>query len=345
MSNEEGASRTVATTWPILVVIAVVALFLVVAAVVLIRPEAGEPEPDAAPPLLPRVTLEVNEQGVPSVLGISAETVGDWTGMDLSPYYLPEETVQRLTGAGVQHLELVVAGEGIFPFVNGQPFPYLATDEESWNTISQALELFQVDSSGVGGWFATNVLPRMGLPIVVQLPVPEDAEAIPLRQSDQLPRVDVEATRSAITSNSLVALADVAVDADGAPSLAGISLGDLQEALNQAGLAVDLSAARIDPKTVATLTTANVQHVQAETEPEGIYLYLNGSRLPRITWDEVRLQNALELYEALEPMSQYLDLAEWLLPGVQPASVELIVFFPKEPEAAYVAPSPFVSSQ
>lgn len=304
-----------------------------------------EPEAPKSPFLLPRLTVSIDEQGVPSVLGLSLATVSKLLGRDVSAFSAPPELVQQLMAAGVQHLEVVVSGDGVFLFANGQPLPYLAADTQSWQSLDELATVLNVSNWKTIKWVLDNVVRRFGVPLVLKFPIAEGAAELPLRDNKTLPQVDVEAVRSSTGQPDLRLHADVAVDAQGVPTIAGMSLTDLQQSLQGVGAAVDLSSARLDPATVASLMGASVQHLQIETEPEGLYAYVNGKRLPRVSWDDARLANAAALYSRLEPDSPYVPLIDFLLPYIQPADVELTLMLPKQAGAAEVAPSPFISGQ
>jgi hypothetical protein len=309
------------------------------------REEEAVPEEDKAPPTLPRISVQIDENGVPTVFGISVETIGNLLRQDLSTYYLPADVVQQLVDGGVQHLEVVVVGDGIYLFSNGEPLPYLAMDEESRGNIDDLARLANVPNAETIQWVTDNILARIGLPLVLQMPLPEGTDEVPLRDTRTLARVKIDGARAGVDAPSLVFYADVALDDNGEPTLAGLSLGQLQDALLAEGVNVDLSAAMVDPALVQSLRAAGVQNVQVETEPEGLYLYMNGEALPRIAWDDERLQNAATLYESLDSDSPYLPLLKFLLPSIQPADVEITVLLPRSTDADALSPRPFISPQ
>lgn len=303
-----------------------------------------EPVEEEPPWQLPRLTIQVDEEGVPKVFGIlSLDTVARLLRQDLSAFYLAPDQVQRLEEAGVQHLEVLLAEPGVFTFVNGDPMPYLAADDESWANLNELIEQAAPDAPAVG--WVLDVVQRIGIPVVVKLPVPEGNEEVPLRNIRDVPRVDTEAARSAVTDPSLIAYADIELDEQGVPIISGMSMADLQAALQESGVQVDLSGVRLDPALIGTLGAAKIQHLQIETEPEGVYLYVNGKRLPRIAWDDARLQNALGLFGELSPDSPALPFLAVTLPGIQPADVELTLFLPLTAETDQLPVSPFIQRE
>lgn len=298
------------------------------------------------PLLLPRMTVSVDEQGVPTILGISTERAASLIGQDASALKLDPALIATLQAAGVQHIEAILTGQGVYLFVNGQPIPYLDLDEETRQSVGDLLKLFNVRNevaNAVQGLLNNDLISRVGVPLLIKLPTVAEATEIAPRDAGILPIVDTEQTRASTGAKVLIAHLDVALDADGQPTIAGSSMADLQAALLQAGLLVDLSTIKVDPATVSTLKAKGILLLQAETEPEGLYLHVNGRRLPRIAWDGERLKNALGLYRSLQPDSAYLPLAELLLPYLPPSDIELRVNLPLDAGQQAPAPASWVS--
>jgi hypothetical protein len=324
---------------------------LLITALVLVgcggREEEPEPEPQAKIPLLmPRFTVSLNDAGVPSILGISLESVGRLLRQDVSGIKVDPATVEMLKDAGIQNLEAVATAEGLYLYVNGQPVPYLALDEETRQNVGDLLKLAGVQdgtSNLVQNLLNNNVLSRVGVPVVIKLPVDAGVDEAGLRDSKTLPRVDTDEARASVGEKVLILHLDVALDEQGVPTIAGTSMTDFQGALTESGLPADLSSIKVDPAMIASLQASNVSLLQVETEPEGLYLNINGKRLPRVAWDDERLSNALELYGSLEPDSPYIPLLQFFLPYIQPADVELGVSLPVPAGQEAPAAAPWVT--
>jgi sulfur carrier protein ThiS len=272
--------------------------------------------------------------------------VGRLLRQDVSGLKVDPATVQMLKDAGIQNFEAVATAEGLYLYVNGQPVPYLALDEETRANVGNLLKLAGVQdgtSNLVQNLLNNNILSRVGVPVVIKLPVAAGASEAELRDSKTLPRVDTDEARASVDEKVLILHLDVALDEQGVPTIAGTSMTDFQGALTEAGLAADLSSVKVDPATIASLQAANVLLLQVETEPEGLYLNVNGQRLPRVAWDDERLRNALELYSSLEPDSPYLPLLRFFLPYIQPADVELGVTLPVPAGQEAPAAAPWVT--
>ncbi len=319
------------------------ALLLVMLIVLLAGCGGREAEQEETTAFLPRITINIDEEGYPKLIGISLSTLGRLLRQDFSAVRVPPDLLAQLQEANIQHVELVMTKGGLMLFVNGKPMPYLAGDKESLQTLGETIEALDVANAKVIRWALDNILARVGLPVAVKFPVAPGNAEIPLTDLQALPLVDVERTRSASGAAPLVLHADIAVDAFGQPTIAGFPLSQLQEGLNKAGIAADLSGAALSPELVATLTGANIQNLQVEIEPEGVYLCLDGKRLPPVAWDAERLSNLVDLYGQLSPDAANLGALRFFLPYLQPSDIELTLQLPKQPGATDHPTCTFVS--
>ncbi len=306
-----------------------------------------EAAPEAKTPLLmPRFTISIDDQGIPAALGIPMDRLGSLLRQDVSGLKMDPATVQLLQEAGVQNIEAVATADGLYLYVNGQPTPYLALDEETRQNVGSLLKLAGVQDGASGlvqNLLNNKLLSRVGVPVVIRLPVAPGATEAELRDSKALPRVDTDQARASVAEKVLILHLDVALDEQGVPTIAGASMGDLQGAFMEAGIAADLSSAKVDPATIAALQAANVSLLQLETEPEGLYINVNGQRLPRLAWDDERLRNMLDLYSKLEPDSPYLPLLHFFLPYLQPADIEVGLTLPLNAGQEAPAPAPWIT--
>jgi hypothetical protein len=321
----------------------VTAFVLLILVLVLAGCSIGQPrETEATTTLLPRLTISIDEQGSPTVAGIALGSVGRLLGQDISALQIPPDLLQQLMAGDIQHIELIMTKEGLLIFVNGKPMPYLAADQEKLANLGPALTAFNVRNANLINFVLTNLISRIGLPVVLKFPVAPGNAEIPLRTKEDLNLIDVEQARSQVSDPVLKLHLDVGVDAQGGLTIAGIPLSALQDDLGQAGVGLDLSSASIDPARVAAMTAAGVQNVQIETEPEGLYLYMNGAELPRVTWDAERLQNFIDVYSALSPDDPNLARLKFLQPYLQAADVELTLMPPMQPGAQEIPPRSFL---
>lgn len=309
------------------------------------RKEEPAPEPAKKPFLLPRLSVNFAEDGSPKLFGVPTSKLAQLVGQDAAAISLPAETLAMLENANIQNVELVIRGEAIMPFINGEALPYIKLDQETRENLGALLKLAGVDEATadrVQGLLTNNIVSKLGIPLVLRFPLAEGATEAPLRDRGSLPLVDTEAQRSSVAAPLLTAHIDVALDQAGVPTIAGHSIAEYQAAFAAAGIPLDLSSARLDPALVASLAAADIQVVQVETEPEGLYLYLNGAMLPNVAWDQERLNNAVDLFSQVQPDSPYLPLLRFLAPYIQPADMELALFLPVQSGAQPAQPRDFL---
>jgi hypothetical protein len=277
---------------------------------------------------LPRIVVTIDQEGFPSAFGLSVADIQRMTGMDLSMARLPADTMQLIAQAGLQHFELVINGQGLFLFANGNPLPYLSWDQESLTNLASALQAFQVPNAGLIGQLVP-FLQYISIPLVLQFPVPEGATAVPLRDPANFSLVQADAAKGEVAEQPpLILHATVEVDAEGIPTLLarpgeGVSTRQIQEATG-----IDLSSAQVPSNLMAQLANGGIQHLQLQTLPYGLHLYMNGKSLLHLAWDKAHLTTLAELLSKLMANQPWAPLAGMALPSLQAADIQLTVRFP-----------------
>jgi hypothetical protein len=135
--------------------------------------------------------------------------------------------------------------------------------------------------------------------------------------------IRVAQLQPAAVEPSAVAKFELRYDEQGVPSILGISARDLQ------ALGINANVA-LAPQVLAQLQANNVQHVQLSSRSNGMYMWVNGNPLPAIAWDSTSLQNALGVYEQMNPgvPKPYLDLIRTFVPMLGQTDVSIMVHFP-----------------
>lgn len=280
---------------------------------------------------LPRIVVTVDKDGAPSIFGLNAANIAQMTGMALPT--LPADLVQMMAQAGVQHVEVSLTGQGVYLFANGSPLPYLTWSQESLTNLVSALNAFQVPVGNVVGQFVP-FLEYVSITVAVQFPLPDGATAVRLRDAKSLPLVDAAAAQGEVAEGpSAILYAVVDVDSDGVPAIMGVSTSQIQE---QSG--IDLSTAQVPTTLMAQMAAGGVQHIQATTKPDGLFLYMNGKPLPSLVWDQARLATLADLLPKLLASQPWTPLAGLAIPTLQAADVQLTVKFPLPSGAQEVAP-------
>ncbi len=265
---------------------------------------------------LPRLVVDIDEQGQASVNGLSIEAVNNiipgapLPDLSVNPFY-----VDWMTNTNMQHLEFASTDKGVFVFANGEPMPYLAWDGNALTNLGTVAGIANLPY----GSLISKLVPivqRTGLNIVMRFPTQAGAEAIPVRDPNVAPEAMEPVTDPA--APSLVTRIDINYDSEGVPTIAGISSRDLAEA----GLFLPIELA---PQTLEQLRANNVKEMRFVSGPNGVFITVNGEALPHIGWNSALLSNSADMYAQMNPDSPYIALAKLLLPELSNLDVDLRV--------------------
>ncbi len=278
---------------------------------------------------LPRINIDVDAEGVPSVAGISPATLEKLTlgALNLEEFRLPKNYVDWFTAANVQHMELVHTNDGLYVFVNATPMPHLAWDSESLTTAADlAADLDQLNP------YMARVLKllipfiqRTGIDVGMTFPMQPGAAEIAMRDPDAKLR------SAPVDAESSLALVRVHVnyDEEGVPSVLSISSRDIEDALGYS-----LRQAQLEPEFVDKMQSAGIQHITMRTTPNGLVLWSNDSQLPYLAWSDDNLRNTATL---VDDMVALYKLPEWdavreavnlMLPMLDNVDGEFVLLFP-----------------
>lgn len=264
---------------------------------------------------LPRLVINVDSEGNPSILGISPALLSTF-GVDVSGFKLPKETVDQFVNAGVQHLEIASVGDRLMFFANGEPLPHLGWTTDSLNRMLSLADTLKVDNAAT----LQRILPlvtRLGLDIVLQFP----------HEGTDIPFVDTSTVRNfqptpTTDPPSLIAKFEVRFDDQGRAGLMTLTPDDL------AALGVG-SPIKLSPEMLANLQAGNIQSMEIRTKPDGAFVYVNSEPLPRLIWDTQLLRNLVDLYSKLSPDAQLLPLIQQVAPYLDRADLNILLRFPK----------------
>ena len=268
---------------------------------------------------LPRLIVDVDAEGNPSILGISPVLLKA-LGVDTSGFQLPKQTVDLVTKGGIQHIEVASVGDRLVFFVNAKPMPHLGWSEDSLNRMMDLvgkLELFNPQTAGMVGKLLPMVT-RLGLDVVVRFPPQQGAAEIPMTEFGVAKNLKVSPT--ADPASAIIKL-EIKFDENGLPGIMGLSAKDLQ-GMGMAGLP------GLSPDMIQKLQKGNAQNLELRTKPDGAYIYANGEPLPKLIWDSQLLANLVEVYARLSPDSAWLPLIQALVPYMDRADVGILLHFP-----------------
>ncbi len=269
---------------------------------------------------LPRLVVDIDRDGMPSVLGISP-LVLKALNVDVSGFAFPPATVETMMRAGIQHIELASIGDRLVVLVNGKPMPQLGWSEESMQRALALARVFDVQNTET----IAKLLPwvtRLGLNVVIRFPRDGAAE-IPISSPGTVRTLSI---RPHTDPPSMIVKFEVTFDQRGVPGILGVTAEDLAKL----GL-IDLG--RLAPETLLKLQGGNVQHLEIRNKPDGLHLYFNGEPLPKLIWDSQWLANVVEVYGQLEPQGALKPLVDALLPTLDRADIGILLHFPLAPGA------------
>lgn len=302
----------------------VVSLLLVVA---LLLSSCGPAVPTAADEMtksgqrfllsLPRLEINIDEQGNPSVGGVTLSQISKLLGVQLPEFSVNPYYVNWMKLTDVQHIELVHGADGVFLFVNGKQLPSIAWDSESLGNVGQVAGIFNVPFAQLIGTLVP-VIERTGLNIVLRFPKQEGAADIPLRDARQLPSLPTPEEEPA----AVVARADIVFDANGIPYVAGLSGQELAN--------VGIPVPALAPSTMATVKQYGIREMRIVSGDDGVFISVNGTPLPHIAWNNSFLTTMADLYGQMNPNSPYIELAKLFLPTLNNVDMDLTLKFPAE---------------
>jgi hypothetical protein len=276
---------------------------------------------------LPRITVEFDQDGAPTVAGISANLIQTLTGMDMSSMKLDPATIAALQAGDIQHVEILHKDNGFFLFVNGKLVPHIGWSDQAFNTLSKTL-----GSLGLLDPTLTNILKmflplvtRMGVDLVVEFPVKEGNTEIPVRDINT--PVDVPAATP--VQPGFIARLTTKFSEEGVPSIADISTRDLAAVFGDMGF--DFRTLELPPETIKGLQDSNIQHVVLKTGADGVMIYVNGEPLPNVAWSDPELQNTADLVNAFltDPsLADVRTVVSTLLPTLRQVDSEIVLMFP-----------------
>jgi len=275
---------------------------------------------------LPRVVVAIDDDGVPSVAGLSADTLKNLTfgAVDLSWLRMDPNLVNNLKAMGLQNMEVVYRDDGLYIFINGQQLPFISWDEESLdNTADLVTAVGGLDPSFAQA--LKTILPfaqRLGANLAVSFPAAAGAEVMPLRDlSQEIQSVSVPASDEVSPVQLRV---EVGYDENGEPMVPG---GPILALL---GISTDML--RLPPATVAGMTNSGIGELTISAQEDGIQLLVNGQPLPKLAWTEQGLDNIVQIVAQLylgDQAGGMTQLLTTLLPVLSQVDIELVLDFPE----------------
>jgi hypothetical protein len=266
---------------------------------------------------LPRIVVDYGADGNPSkVAGLDVSKLP----LQLEALTLPPETVAKFTSTNVQTIELAFVGHGVVVYVNSSPMPFISWDDASLDralTLAGALGLQNADLYKQ----LVPMLTRFGADLVLRFPLQPGVAEIPLTKPGEAAQLTITPTTK---PPSVIIEFEIVYNQLGNPGILGITAADL------AALGLPLPVG-LPPSTIVSLQSANIQSLEFNSGPPGLYLYANNEALPNLSWDTALLTNLAELIIQLYPDSPYKDLIALTVPSLDTLDLGILVHFPVAP--------------
>jgi hypothetical protein len=135
-----------------------------------------------APSAVAKFEIRYDDQGVPSVLGISAR---DLQALGINAAVALDPNVQaQLQANNVQHIQLSSRSNGLYMYVNGNPLPAIAWDKDA---LMNAVQVYEQMNPGVPKQYLDLIktfVPMLGqtdVSVMVHFPIAAGQQEIPAK--------------------------------------------------------------------------------------------------------------------------------------------------------------------
>jgi hypothetical protein len=298
--------------------------------------QLSKPESDFAL-ALPRIVVDIDKEGVPSVAGVSPEVLKTMSMGQFDPSILrvPKEYVDWFTRANLQHFEIVHKDDGIFLFANGKPLPHIGYPADSVANIGDLVSQLGVLQPAYASMIkmALPFISNIGADVAFKFPLKEGESPIAFADPSSM-----QMLAAADEPPAAMARVNVKYNDEGVPSIMNVSSRDLGNAIGY-----DLSLLELTPDMVNYVKNTGIQHITLHSTPNGVLLWVNDKMLPNLVWSDEFLKNGVDtfgqLYYTTDP--NLLKALQVMLPALSKVDAEAVLHFPvKEGAQAIPVPKP-----
>lgn len=285
---------------------------------------------------LPSLVITYNSVGEPS---IGATPLSDLRALApaalISQLTLDQATIERITAAGIQHIQLSNTPTGVRILVNGQALPTVVWDANSLDTLLELLAPIEPAAVASLGTLL-DAITNLGIGLAVRMPTPESVQDIPfiVEGAGSNAAAAQEAQHAFLTSAGEAPVVQIPVKyaADGTWTVQGLSDTEWQ-----ALTGLPFGYVRLNPDLVQGALRAGITQVIVWTDSEGIHVTIGDRDLPYLRWADGGIRTLLDLGMRLGIIpddmidSDVVDMAlEQWLPALQSTILRIVVTFPQE---------------
>ena len=223
---------------------------------------------------LPAILVQYDDSGEASLLGTPASQFKAALGVDLSALSLGAETLDKLSTAKVESIQVNNTPNVLRIYMNGNPLPAIIWDEAAMTALADTLTSMGTDA----GPLATlaPLLPNLGLGLALQMPAgvgkPLQTKGTALASDKALALF--EAAKAAPSSIALTL--DYA--ADGTPEIGGVN----PFMLNIIG--IQPAALALPAEQLESIASQGIESLSIKTVQGGLLISINGNTLPFLQW-------------------------------------------------------------
>jgi hypothetical protein len=141
---------------------------------------------DVAPSTVAKFEVKYDEQGVPSIMGVSARDIATLTGNSALPLALSPDVIARAQAANIQNMQVTTGPTGITLYLNGNPVPKLVWDEGMVGNVIDVASQMNPALAAYNGTLKqlAPVLTNTAVSVLLHFPLAEGAEALPVKMQD-----------------------------------------------------------------------------------------------------------------------------------------------------------------
>jgi len=282
---------------------------------------------------LPALAIDFDGEGAASLGGAPLSSFGALLPAELANLKLDKATVEQLTAANIQHVQVTTVPSGLLIMVNGEPIPSMRWTDEQLANLGEVVELLgPAVPSAVKA--VLPIITDVGVGVALRFPAGQGADMIPMQVAgDASSAAAAQAAQQAFMTEVGAApmiRIPVVYDMEGNYTVQGIS-----DAEWQALTGAPFGQLKLDAQLVQDAVAAGVTNATVRTDAAGIHIALNGKELPVLGWAEGELNHLIKLAAGAGLLeSTGMDgaaissLVGALLPAIQSSNVEINVTFP-----------------
>lgn len=282
---------------------------------------------------LPALTIDFDADGNASLGGAPLASFSGVLPAGLADLQIDKATIDQLTAANIQHIQVTTVPSGLLILVNGEPIPSMRWNDEQLANLGEVVEMLG-PAAPAAIKAVLPIITDVGVGVALRFPVAQGAEMIPMQvEGDASAAATAQAAQAAFMNEvgtAPVIRIPVIYDAEGSYTVQGIT-----DAEWQALTGAPFGQLRLDAQLIQDAVAAGVTAATVRTDAEGIHIALNGKELPVLGWGEGELNHLIKLAAGAGLLGgdgmdadAITQLVETLLPAIQSSNVEINVTFP-----------------